>query len=320
MAALITVQLLCALGRQGALGRAAHSAGPGPSIQLSAVSPAAARSALRQPVYIEDTDAYSVLYHNNYAKFVHRALQAHCARGSTSAACAVELLGLDDLRFIRPATLGDDVLVETSVVEEMAGGELVAHHSLACATSGESFARVRSYSRPRQGGRDGAALPLEQLPGWIALETCAPLSAPHAKYELTVWEDELSSHGGLSGMAVLRAFERARTDALGGPAVLSRLQDERAKCLVARIDELAFNVQPGGGLPSVRLGQVGLRVCSTAGVRKARIVFEQRLVCSAGALLARGLVTCLCVDAESGKMSAPPAWLVSTIEGALRER
>ena len=120
---------------------------------------------------------------------------------------------------------------------------------------------------------------------------------------------------GLSPSAVLRAFERARTAALGGPAALRRLQSESIKCLVARMDELAFGTHPHTGLPGVTLGQPGLCVISSTSVRKARIRFEQSLVArgvdgaATHTVLARGLVTCLCVDGASGKMRSPPEWI-----------
>lgn len=287
------------------------------------VTQALRTSSLAQPVFIEDTDAYGVVYHNNYVKFVHRGLQAHYARedGALSlSARPVELLALDEMRFVRPATLGDEVRVVTSVTGVLAGGVLVADHALVCAVDGEEFFRARSYSRARQAARSPVAQ-LEGLPEW-AQPLDAPIAARALAYGMDVWEDELSLCGGLSSVAVLRAFERARTESLGGPAMLSRLQDERIKCLVARIDQLALNTDLARGLPSVQLGQLGLRVLLTADVRKARIIFEQQLVCGTASsepedsevVLARGLVTCLCVDADSGKMSAPPAWLTSRYE------
>ncbi|KAG8465638.1 hypothetical protein KFE25_002945 [Diacronema lutheri] len=308
---------------------------------LAHISPPIPRSSiLSQPVFIEDTDAYSVVYHNNFiTKYVHRALQRHCAVDGRSAA-PVDLLAVDETRFLRPATLGDVVRIQTTVVHAAARGILVADHSLACMRGDGEFVRARSFFRLRaaacaDGGGDEAALgePRVALPTWYDLGAAPAGHAGAFAYDLDVWQDELGTTGGLSAGAVLRAFERARTASLGGPAVLSRLHAERIKCLVARIDELAFNVCPARGLPSVRLGERGLCVRTTAEVRKARITFEQRLVCSraapAGAapadqpdaetatrrvtdaVLARGLVTCLCVDAESGRMSSPPEWLAS---------
>ena len=72
-------------------------------------------------VYFEDTDAYGIVYYANYLKFMERARsdfiravgvdQAAELRTTGSAYAVVEV----DIRYRRPARLGDDLLVVSTV-------------------------------------------------------------------------------------------------------------------------------------------------------------------------------------------------------------
>jgi acyl-CoA thioester hydrolase len=72
-------------------------------------------------VYFEDTDAYGIVYYANYLKFMERARsdmiravdidQAAELRASGSAYAVVEV----DIRYRKPARLGDDLLVVSTV-------------------------------------------------------------------------------------------------------------------------------------------------------------------------------------------------------------
>jgi acyl-CoA thioester hydrolase len=75
-------------------------------------------------VYFEDTDAYGIVYYANYLKFMERARsdmiravgvdQAAELRRSGSAYAVVEV----DIRYRRPARLGDDLQV-ISAIEQL---------------------------------------------------------------------------------------------------------------------------------------------------------------------------------------------------------
>lgn len=72
-------------------------------------------------VYFEDTDAYGIVYYANYLKFMERARsdfiravgvdQAAELRATGSAYAVVEV----DIRYRRPARLGDDIRVISTV-------------------------------------------------------------------------------------------------------------------------------------------------------------------------------------------------------------
>ena len=101
-------------------------------------------------VYFEDTDAYGIVYYANYLKFMERARsdfiravgvdQAAELRASGSAYAVVEV----DIRYKRPARLGDDLLVVSTVEQVrassvriqqrvMRGAELLADASVTAA-------------------------------------------------------------------------------------------------------------------------------------------------------------------------------------------
>ena len=82
-------------------------------------------------VYFEDTDAYGIVYYANYLKFMERARsdyiralgidQAGELRRSGSAYAVVEV----DIRYKKPARLGDDLLVVSSVDQVRASSVLI---------------------------------------------------------------------------------------------------------------------------------------------------------------------------------------------------
>jgi acyl-CoA thioester hydrolase len=83
-------------------------------------------------VYFEDTDAYGIVYYANYLRFMERARsdmiravgvdQAAALHSSGSAYAVVEV----DIRYRRPARLGDDLLV-VSTVERVRASSVLIH-------------------------------------------------------------------------------------------------------------------------------------------------------------------------------------------------
>jgi len=83
-------------------------------------------------VYFEDTDAYGIVYYANYLKFMERARsdmiravgidQASELAASGSAYAVVEV----DIRYRRPARLGDDIRV-ISTVEDVRASSVLIH-------------------------------------------------------------------------------------------------------------------------------------------------------------------------------------------------
>ena len=83
-------------------------------------------------VYFEDTDTAGIVYYANYLKFMERArsdmLRAAGIdqRAAKEAGTGVYAVAHVDIRYMRPARLGDDLLV-LSTVEQVRAASVVIH-------------------------------------------------------------------------------------------------------------------------------------------------------------------------------------------------
>lgn len=103
---------------------------PSAPSSVSSATASDARDDLPVRVYIEHTDAYQVVYHSNYFKFLWRAREAYVFGGGLASALRhrvpgfdptaagwdhLDVVAIDDCVFARSAVLGDDLLVRTSL-------------------------------------------------------------------------------------------------------------------------------------------------------------------------------------------------------------
>ena len=290
--------------------RAARSGAPARSIEARATAEAtfpepsvlfAARET-RCRVYIEHTDAYQVVYHANYFKFLARgreealfgarggeivaALTSEGSKGggtssdgdATPFLVAAPTTRARAARFASPATLGDDLIVTSAVIEVDANEKTVVFEQtvLDAATRETRFAAtttvVALFSSFADGDDGGETRAFgTDRPTWLALNAAekrsVPLSVPlgterggatpsHANEsagrgtlfatKITLHREELGrGEFGFCEADVLRFFERNRTDAIGGSAALARLKDERGIIVVVSgMEDIAF--APGG--------------------------------------------------------------------------
>jgi acyl-CoA thioester hydrolase len=115
-------------------------------------------------VYFEDTDAFGIVYYANYLKFMERARsdmlravgvdQAEELHRSGSAYAVVEV----DIRYRRPARLGDDLLV-ISTVEQVRASSVLIHQRVMRGEEQLTGARVTAafldgQERPRRQPKD----------------------------------------------------------------------------------------------------------------------------------------------------------------------
>ena len=117
-------------------------------------------------VYFEDTDAYGIVYYANYLKFMERARsdfiravgidQAAELRASGSAYAVVEV----DIRYKRPARLGDDLLV-VSTVEQVRASSVDIHQRVMRGPELMTDARVTAAFL------DGDGRPKRQPREWV---------------------------------------------------------------------------------------------------------------------------------------------------------
>jgi acyl-CoA thioester hydrolase len=117
-------------------------------------------------VYFEDTDAYGIVYYANYLKFMERARsdflravgvdQAEELRRSGSAYAVVEV----DIRYRRPARLGDDLLV-VSTVDQVRASSVLIHQRVMRGEQQLTDAQVTAAFL------DGEGRPRRQPKDWV---------------------------------------------------------------------------------------------------------------------------------------------------------
>ncbi len=117
-------------------------------------------------VYFEDTDAYGIVYYANYLKFMERARsdmvravgvdQADELRRSGSAYAVVEV----NIKYRRPARLGDDLLV-VSTVEQVRASSVDIHQRVMRGTELLTDATVTAAFL------DGSGRPRRQPKDWV---------------------------------------------------------------------------------------------------------------------------------------------------------
>lgn len=154
-----------------------------PSAPSSASSATAsdARDDLPVRVYIEHTDAYQVVYHSNYFKFLWRAREAYVFGGGLASALRhrtgapfdptaagwdhLDVVAIDDCVFARSAVLGDDLLVRTSL-RGIGETTLAMRQEVVFAATGElAFAATATVAPTSASG--ATTIPRE-IRGWRA--------------------------------------------------------------------------------------------------------------------------------------------------------
>jgi acyl-CoA thioester hydrolase len=117
-------------------------------------------------VYFEDTDAYGIVYYANYLKFMERARsdfiravgvdQAAELRSTGSAYAVVEV----DIRYRKPARLGDDLLV-VSTIDQIRASSVLIHQRVMRGKEQLTDARVTAAFL------DGEGRPRRQPREWV---------------------------------------------------------------------------------------------------------------------------------------------------------
>lgn len=117
-------------------------------------------------VYFEDTDAYGIVYYANYLKFMERARsdfiravgvdQAAELQSSRSAYAVVEV----DIKYRRPARLGDDLRI-LSRVDEVRASSVLIHQRVMRGEEQLTDARVTAAFL------DGQGRPRRQPKDWV---------------------------------------------------------------------------------------------------------------------------------------------------------
>jgi acyl-CoA thioesterase FadM len=329
-----------------------------------------------QPVYIEDTDAYGVMYNGNYLRAYDRALHTANITDSTSTGNSLpsRILGHDDQwsivavhhqKFKSSPALGETFRVTATLrrdndndITAASGSEIwdmamqAEENSNTGGTSTTTYntaAGVTIARPPKQEeekdtdnnnnndtSNNKRALSRSTTP-W--LPEPAPFETSYTRENsdndnglstFTVFRDEFDAHldGHLPLRSVLNLFERARSNFLGGPDKLRRLQEQDSILyVVIAIDDLSLvhwnspNPNPTTITPDRQqdlLLSPGQKVQVTTDhvVKRKGMVLECRQTAWVqGARMAQGTVTLMALNAQTRRPTSKlPVWLQQLLD------
>lgn len=263
-------------------------------------------------VYIEDTDAYGIMYNSNYLRVADRALHMSASTSDEYPATALlnhsdewNIVAVRQQQFKASPTLGSTFVVQgilqsatetTEVWDLWIGNNDTTYHTM----SGVQISHKSNNFLDEKWLPEPAAFP--------------SLSDSCKMANYTVFRDEFDGHlpGRLPVRSIMNLFERSRTDWLGGPEGLRRLQKE---------DERIFVVIGTAELSLVD-GSVQCRPGDTVTVqtkfstkkRGMRIECEHTAFCH-GQRIAQGMVSLLTLDAKSRRPTSKlPQWLQDQLD------
>ena len=187
-------------------------------------------------VYIEDTDAYGIVYNSNYLRMFDRALfQQGDVLGNDFS-----IVSVGHEKFVSSPTLGSDVVIKGQLTNMLATGqnqwtvwniEMVSPDGRQIYNVVTDLVVVSSGAAAME--RDKIDTIKQFLPKGAITDTNkddrnSPTSSLLRSEATTIQRDELDAHvpNQLPLRTILNYFERSRTNLFGGPNNLRKLQEE----------------------------------------------------------------------------------------------
>eukprot|EP00977_Amphora_coffeiformis_P013554 scaffold3586_cov164-Amphora_coffeaeformis.AAC.5 len=251
-------------------------------------------------VYIEDTDAYGVVYNANYLKFYDRALQmASSGSDSTLVPDDFCMVAVGHQKFRSSPALGDDFVVQ---------GELIGMDDAQRQVWDLSMTSVDGKALYHTAEQVVVTTPhttqwLPDVPAFTPIDDSSlTMTGGSSTDSFAAYRDEFDplfvSH--LPLPSVLNHFERPRSNLLGGPQELRRAQQEDGIIfVVGGIQELCLLGRDGKQQDSL-VGDT-LTVTTFCQVRKGgmRTDLYQTIYTSDGERMAQGIVTLYALNQET---------------------
>lgn len=276
-------------------------------------------------IFIEDTDAYGVVYNGNYLKFYDRALfEAVVDEGADDWS----IIRVDKHRFKSSPKLGDGVIIEGTRVAAAAGqyenddiatidqiwdvemkdpGDGTVHNTArlslgrCCCHCSDETTTTAPPPFDQKGGASGGG-------GVVSIT-----------YQFTPRRDEFDPQlpGRMPLRNVLNLFERSRSNFLGGPDALRKLQQEdRIVFVVTSVDQGSLVYE---GTAECVPGKTVSVDTSFVTKRRGMIVeCQHTLLCSeTKERLAQAVVTIMALNEKSRRPTSDlPQWLVDKMSSS----
>lgn len=296
-------------------------------------------------VYIEDTDAYGIIYNSNYLRSFDRALHmtidvAHGddegkKDGSNISPTVQNLRGqhegwsivsVGQQRFKASPVLGQDFVIQGELqrseeIEEVWDMEMISldgaivYNTVKDLTIQVADNVLETSTKINGSTKQHAPLhsSLMKVPPFD-LEAIQPNFVCKEDY-FTIYRDEIDAHwqGHLPLRNVLNLFERSRTNALGGPEGLRRLQEDPENPVTVVVTGISDLTLVEEGVTLIPGQSVAVETAIVMKRRGMVIECHQTLKSTAGtcdARLAQGKVTLMLLNAKTRRPTTKlPEWV-----------
>ena len=277
-------------------------------------------------VFIEDTDAYGIMYNGNYLRSYDRALHLSSINNDAEAAATTtttttrrvtthhegwSIVSMGNQKFLSSPALGSNFVVQGSLKDS--SEDLEVWDLKMTSPDGDTvFNTVQDLkiARPLTDG-DGNKFSLPRIEP-ISFDDGVVVQGTTDTF--TVYRDEIDAHwtGHLPLRNVLNLFERSRTNIVGGPDDLRRLQtDHGILIVVASIGDCSLidentTINPGQSV-SVETSYV---------VKRKGMIVDcyQTLKSDDDYRLAQGRVTLMMINTETYRPTSKlPDWVKQKI-------
>jgi len=251
-------------------------------------------------VYIEDTDAYGVLYNANYVKYYARAFETIVGNE-----CVISKI--DEQKFKGSPGLGENVLVQAEQIDET---DSTSKWTVVLTSDDEdSIYNMAQVTLSRSASFDCDEV-LDIDGSWI--EQIDSFRLFQDEIEMRFLNDKQTSF--LSLFTVMKLFERSRSNFIGGPDNLKRLKDEEGLlCVVTSVDNGALQ---GNALDDYKSDtDLTLKVKNNFHIKRKKMIdcYQTLLSLDHTSIIAQAKISILAIDSESRRPKAIPKWLMDKL-------
>jgi acyl-CoA thioesterase FadM len=246
-------------------------------------------------VFIEDTDAYGIVYNGNYLRFYERALQ-----GFAPASSILEkndpwtIVRVNKHRFKQSPVLGDSFIVTGTKLPSDTIGEETWDLVMKSPTDVNVIYNTAVVT---------VATKLLTMPSYLQSNIVSSID-----FDFMVYRDEFDSQV-LPLRSVLNPFERVRSNILGGPKALQQLKDEQGVVfVVASVDDALLYASP------CKPGETVIVRTTLSMARRGMLFKFQHILESNGLCVAKANIDLLTLDAATRKPTSKlPSWLLEKL-------